>query len=509
MKEREINLIDLIVEVLLKWRMFLIWMLCGAILLGGLSYVRSWKEYNAQVAKLEDTSQQLETENDNEIQKEQNAASSQLLQQILEKLDEEQQHSVDYVLEYEDLYRQQLAYKEQSVLLQMDTDNIMKAVLSVWINAEDEEKDFSIEAAYEDTFQGGRMIQYVADQVGMTVSAVSELISLSHKLTNTTNVSGYNSFTLTVIHSDKKVCQDMLQAVTEFVESEQDNLQSVFGEFALTVVDQEPVSVYYPSVIDRKNAFVNNLIWLQDTITNRKNAFSQEQWQYYDVMVNGKITGKYEKDSVAEKEGEEDMSSDTAAGNIIATPKVSIKYVILGMILAAFCYAFYIFLGYVLHTKVCSTDDLQQIYSIPQLGMIPNDGKKKKFLGVIDQWILSLRYRNKRCFSEEEALKLVSVAVKLNAERETLDSVTLIGCDLKDRSMFVCDQLKRDLGKGNMQVGILNNVLYDAQSMSSLDNVKGVVLVEQAGSTLYTEIGRELELLKRQGIKILGGIVVE
>ena len=123
--------------------------------------------------------------------------------------------------------------------------------------------------------------------------------------------------------------------------------------------------------------------------------------------------------------------------------------------------------------------------------------------------MLSLRYRNKRCFSEEEALKLVSVAVKLNAERETLDSVTLIGCDLKDRSMFVCDQLKRDLGKGNMQVGILNNVLYDAQSMSSLDNVKGVVLVEQAGSTLYTEIGRELELLKRQGIKILGGIVVE
>ena len=48
-----------------------------------------------------------------------------------------------------------------------------------------------------------------------------------------------------------------------------------------------------------------------------------------------------------------------------------------------------------------------------------------------------------------------------------------------------------------------------AQAMSGLENVKGAVLVERAGATLYTEINQEPELLKRQEIKILGGIVVE
>ena len=38
---------------------------------------------------------------------------------------------------------------------------------------------------------------------------------------------------------------------------------------------------------------------------------------------------------------------------------------------------------------------------------------------------------------------------------------------------------------------------------------KGVVLVETVGVTLYDEIARELELVRRQGIPVLGCIVVE
>lgn len=44
--------------------------------------------------------------------------------------------------------------------------------------------------------------------------------------------------------------------------------------------------------------------------------------------------------------------------------------------------------------------------------------------------------------------------------------------------------------------------------LGELEGAKGVILVENAGSTLYSEIAEELELLKRQGIKALGGILV-
>ena len=43
MKDKEVSLIDLAVEILLRWRMFIVWMLIGGVLLGTYSYVQSKK----------------------------------------------------------------------------------------------------------------------------------------------------------------------------------------------------------------------------------------------------------------------------------------------------------------------------------------------------------------------------------------------------------------------------------------------------------------------------------
>ena len=94
-------------------------------------------------------------------------------------------------------------------------------------------------------------------------------------------------------------------------------------------------------------------------------------------------------------------------------------------------------------------------------------------------------------------------------ERKGLKSVHLLGCDLKEQSLTVCEQIRDSLGNNNIQAVILNNVLYDAAAMSSLDNAEEVVIVEKADSTLYVEIEQELELLKREEISVLGGIAME
>ena len=46
------------------------------------------------------------------------------------------------------------------------------------------------------------------------------------------------------------------------------------------------------------------------------------------------------------------------------------------------------------------------------------------------------------------------------------------------------------------------------RKLRNISNMKSTA-VEKAGSTLYTEIAQELELLKRQEIMALGGVVVE
>ena len=150
-----------------------------------------------------------------------------------------------------------------------------------------------------------------------------------------------------------------------------------------------------------------------------------------------------------------------------------------------------------------------ELFGISQLGLIPGQQKKKKFLGFIDGWILALRDHNKRKFSSEEAMELAATAVKISAGKNMLDTVYLMGCDLKEGAMELCQQIKGKLEQENIHVHVLNNVLYNAEILEQLEEAKGVVLVERAGSTLYTEIVKELELLKRQEIKAIGGIVVE
>lgn len=84
-----------------------------------------------------------------------------------------------------------------------------------------------------------------------------------------------------------------------------------------------------------------------------------------------------------------------------------------------------------------------------------------------------------------------------------------MGCNLDAGAGSVCESLKAALEKENINVTVLDNVLYNAEAMEKVDAMTGVVLVEKAGSTLYNEIASELELLKRQDIAVLGGIVVE
>ena len=84
-----------------------------------------------------------------------------------------------------------------------------------------------------------------------------------------------------------------------------------------------------------------------------------------------------------------------------------------------------------------------------------------------------------------------------------------MGCDLKAGAEAVCRKLEVMLKQENITAVILDNVLYDAAAMDELENAKGIVLVEKAMSTMYDEISRELELASRQGIKVLGGIIVE
>lgn len=203
----------------------------------------------------------------------------------------------------------------------------------------------------------------------------------------------------------------------------------------------------------------------------------------------------------------QEASEEEAA---LPQPQLSGKDVMLGIVLSVFLYAFVIFAKYILNKKLRDIDSLQELYGIPQLGTVLSAAPKVRTKGgKIDQWILQLRYQNKRRITVEESIHLAAVAVKLAAKKQELDQVCLVGCNVAGAAQETCESIRAVLAKEQIEAVMLNNVLYDAETMEKLEHAQGVVLVETAGLTLYEEIKEELNLLSRQNICVLGGIIVE
>lgn len=488
MKEREISLVDLMVEILLHWRGIILLMLVGGICFGGASYMKSFQTAETQ----------------KQAQTEQQTVGMEALSR--KRLTETQFSNVNTVVLYEKLYEDNLDFfKNESVLMQLNPNKVPKAQLTFLVKTDDLEHTYNVEKVYENVVCSGGLYNYLASKFDMDTSAISEIVTLeseppkrdveanSFRLELVRNT---DSFRLAVVHYDAELCEALAQSIIDYVNEQVRLLQRELGEHQVVVLDQSLATVADINIINRQKKYLNDIISNMSASAKLKNAFSDvEQW-YYEYLVDGQSA-----------EGTEPGKGNqpSASG---AAPSVSIKYIMLGMVFAAFVWVFVIFLRYILDNKIKWTDDLQELYDLPQLGRIPR-AKNRKPLGFIDEWFCTLRDRDKRKFTTEEATNLSAVAVKIAAKKNHLETVFLLGCDIKGRTQETCEQLKVVLEKEALKVGILNNVFYDAENMERLSDVQGVVLVETAGSTLYEEISKELDLMQRQNIVVLGGIVQE
>lgn len=478
MQEREINLTDFLVEILLRWRMMIVWMIVGGVLLGAFSHVRSTQSVAAQKVALE---QQLDVQTE--------------LAALEGVLSAAQINSVRAVLNNEKFSE----YYNQSLLMQIDATYVPRTELSFLITSVDMEMSYSIERIYEDLLSCD-LFEWIADrnQEGIVSANLSELITVrgswdSDVIILKDEYPKMDSLNVTIIHVTEEECKELARQVIEYLEEQHDWLVQELGAHELELIDQSFAYVNDSQLFNEQRTMLNNITNGNTNVEKLQKDFTVEQQRYY-TLLKTDDTGE---------------SVEQVATVTVSAPSVSVKYILLGMILFVFIYVFWLFMKYILNSKLRVTDDIRQIYDLTQLGMIPRETSGKRAFAFVDGWILKLRDHNKRIFSREEATGLAAVAVKMQAKKEGLDVVYCIGCDLKENALQVAEQMQTMLKVDGITINILNNVLYNQESMEQLQGAKAVFLLEKAGETLYDEIAQELELLQRQDIRVLGAVVVE
>lgn len=486
MQTREIDLLDMIADILSHWRGMIVALVLGAVLLGGVGYMRSFQ--TAQSAQQQESVVQDE------------ATVQAQLSRLEQSLDDKSRAMVLTVVDDEKEYDLKKTYSENSIYMQLNPLQTVQTELIYQVQTADGSLDGQLGAIYTSLLNNVGLYDWVAQQTEIEAGYVGELISAETVSSLTIQWQqamslGTNCVKVSILQSDTEACQKLAEAVKTYISEEQKQLNNELGQHALVLVSETTGFVMNKDLMDEQIKCRNEMASLQSTIATAKVGFTEEQKQYYELLT------------WEEAEQSEQLAQNvTAEENPVPTPAVSKKYVLLGAVLFAFVYALVICMVYIFSTKLRVSDELQSIYGIPQIGLVVRESGRKVFL---DKWVDSLRHYGKRKFTAEQSMELAFAAIKIAAVKNGLNNICLMGCNMSAGADKVCESLKAALEKEQISVSVLDNVLYDAEAMEKMDAMQGAVLVEKAGSTLYSEIADELELLKRQEIKILGGIIVD
>lgn len=488
MQTREIDLLDMIADVLSHWRGLIVALVLGAVLLGGFSYMKSLRTVQ--------NVQQPET-----VVQEETTVEEQLTQ-LEQSLDDKSLATVLAVVDDEKEYDLKKTYSENSIYMQLNPLQTAQTELIYQVQTADGSMDGQLGALYTSLLNNVGLYDWVAQQTGIEAGYVGELIS-AETVSSLTILSkemtlGTNCIKVSILQSDTEACQKLSDAVKAYMSEEQKKLNDEFDQHALVLVSETIGSIMNKNLMNEQIRSRNEIASLQSTIAATKADFTEEQKKYYELLT-------WEEAEHSEQP-EQPAQSVTAEENPVPTPAVSKKYILLGAVLFAFVYAVVICMAYIFNTKLRVSDELQSIYGIPQIGLVVRESGRKVFL---DKWVDSLRHYGKRKFTAEQSMELAFAAIKITAVKNGLNNICLMGCNMSAGADKVCESLKAALEKEQISVSVLDNVLYDAEAMEKMDAMQGAILVEKAGSTLYNEVASELELLKRQDIRVLGGIIVE
>lgn len=510
MKPREIDLIDLFVEILLQWRRIIAFMLVGAVLFAGFGYVRSQKTYQEQKAEAERLEARLQ-----ELQESQNAEEEEEIypekQWLEEQLTEEEISGVNAVITTEDYCLERQSYWEQTVLTKVDPLAVPTAELTFRISADTKEDAYDIQKAYEDLLTSGDFYEYLAEKLGdLTAAQIKEIIALERSsygmLTGTDLVSLY------MINEDHQSCEKLAKAVTQYVQDRHQSLEEVLGKHDIKVIADSYTTVFRTDILGTQKGAIDEIASLETVIRNAKDAFTDLQWRFYNYLTSGVAKGMPdpEPEEISPETAEEidSVTTELAEANQVEKPGISVKYIVLGMFLAVFLCAFYYLLKYIFCAKLRSTDDVQELYGLSELGHISWEAEGKKFLGGVDRKILAIRNYGRRQFTTEEAIQLTLAAIKIVAEKKEIQKLALVGCGIKGKQQEICEEIAERLSKEGIKTELFNNILYDAVSMEKITGIHGAVLVGIAGETFYNELLDEKNLLLRQEIEQLGVVLM-
>ncbi|MFP3153100.1 hypothetical protein LQZ18_01455 [Lachnospiraceae bacterium ZAX-1] len=489
--ERELSLVDLCWNILLKWRRVIALGILFAVIAVGAGLIKS-KNTSPPIELEETTPENSESQKDS----------------LVEKLTEEELTNVQLTERLMERKTELEAYLNESVLMNLDSYAVPTLELSYFVDSDytynimetvKEDYTAALVSAYRDHIANGSFNADIIEIANLDITQESfrELMAVS----GSGGQDSDNLITIKVIYTNEKDLKSISAEIQRQLKVQETKLNDMVGKHTLKLVSENQSIVTDRTILDRQNERVQLLSQWNAQIITLKNAISDVQQQLLDLNTAEKQLGLGD----AKGEGTEEKAG---AQPTLGTSGL-IKYMLLGAILGVFIACAWSVLQVLLASRLQYVKELRDLYGLRVFGEISLPVKSRSIFSFVDRFLLNIRYRNQKQLTYEQQITLAISNIKIACTNDQIDTVFLSGSEIERMDANMLDRIQTELKKAEIKVALGQNAFYDATSLKDMCENGIVVLLEQAGISIYNEITKLIQLMKEQNVTILGAIGVK
>ena len=457
-EEQEINLIGLFWAVLRQWRKIICWAIIFAIIFFVGKFALA--EINLHFGDQEEIEQAYKD-----------------YETLLDNIEQR----IKYVHTRMDTINDQIVevnrYNNNSVIMEIDAYNILKLQARYYVKTDYEimpdmqyqNKDYtsSIVSTYVSILTSAGFLQPVADELGMELIYLKELISVWN--------AGDGVLAINIYSNSDSLNLKIMQAFEQGIEENKSIIESTIDEHDITLLT-------YSTFVDEDTSVEDYQVAQKEKVTNLQVTYSELSASIEEI----------------EDEAEEIEEPEYKPLKIL---KRSIKYGIIGGFFGAVIICAIVLCKYLFNDFLYSGDVLEEKLKVRILGKASKTDKKP---GKIDAFIKSKE--NREDFENNDT-NLLLAANRLKGMNENAKIFALTGEAGEEFIKEVTEGFKKAYPE--VQFIFAPSCLTKPDSVIELKKADAVILVEEAGKSKYTHIYKEVKLVSEFNKPVMGAFVFE
>lgn len=477
MGDMEISFKDLLLKLLLKWRLIIICMLVAGILFGGIGVVnyssgadqQNLAEGTVTLESIKATLSEVEQKNIELV-----AKNYSLLEKILASKEEHLKHSIRMNVDYQKVPVMTLTYRvetrEQDGYSDVSAEDITSDIIDLYLK----------KLLSSDTYE-----MIISENAwDIDAECVKELI--------TTEKGIKELVTLQLMASCEEECIKMSSIIKHKVDTIAQDVKAFYGEHNILLVDEMYTENANTDILREQQTRNNELIAIRSEMDVMDDAFTGPVLSYYNGLVSGTLVN-----STAQSDTEMPQSN-------VGVVRAGIKYALLGSVIAATLVVAYVMFTYMFSSRLHSQEELTQLTRTTVLGSVNTSPEKRKFMKCIDRFIC----KKFEILNEGKEIELVCSNVCVSMQKKNYQKICLVTSTEDSDVQQVVAQMQEKIQKGLVEVYEGIDILKNAMKLEKMLLSDCVVVVEKENASKCAEIKRVVELCETHQVDVLGSVML-